>query len=94
MESENRICVITSAPDPALDELSLKISGRFFSKLLVPFFCNYMPVKLTKSKLIVYIYIYIYIQSGARNVIPFYHPIKIVTSWYRCCKRATEGCSS
>ena len=34
------------------------------------------------------------IQSGARNVIPFYHPIKIVTSQYRCCKRATECCSS
>ena len=22
------------------------------------------------------------IQGGARNVIPFYHPIKIVISWY------------
>ena len=34
------------------------------------------------------------IQSGTRNVIPFYHPIKIVTSQYRCCKRASECCSS
>ena len=34
------------------------------------------------------------IQGGARNVIPFYHPIKIVTSEYRCCKRASECCSS
>ena len=28
------------------------------------------------------------IQGGARNVIPFYHPIKIVTSEFRCCKHA------
>ena len=34
------------------------------------------------------------IQSGTRNVIPFYHPIKIVTSQYRRCKRASESCSS
>ena len=34
------------------------------------------------------------IQGGARNVIPFYHPIKIVTSLYRCCKRASECCIS
>ena len=34
------------------------------------------------------------IQSGARNAIPFYHPIKIVTSQYRYCKRASECCSS
>ena len=34
------------------------------------------------------------IQSGPRNVIPFYHPIKTVTSQYRCCKRASECCSS
>ena len=34
------------------------------------------------------------IQSGARKVIPFYHPIKIVTSQYRCCKRARECCGS
>ena len=34
------------------------------------------------------------IQGGERNVIPFYHPIKIVTSQYRCCKRASECCSS
>ena len=34
------------------------------------------------------------IQSAARNVIPFNHPIKIVTSQYRCCKRASECCSS
>ena len=34
------------------------------------------------------------IQGGTRNVIPFYHPIKIVTSQYRCCKRASECCSS
>ena len=34
------------------------------------------------------------IQNGARNVIPFYHPIKIETSQYRCCKRASECCSS
>ena len=34
------------------------------------------------------------IQSGTRNVVPFYHPIKIVTSQYRCCKRASECCSS
>ena len=27
-----------------------------------------------------YMYVYIYIQDGARNVIPFYHPIKIVSS--------------
>ena len=33
-------------------------------------------------------------QGGARNVIPFYHPIKIVTSQYRCCKRGSECCSS
>ena len=26
------------------------------------------------------VYIYIYVQGGARNVIPFYRPIKIVTS--------------
>ena len=35
-----------------------------------------------------------YIQDGARNVIPFCHPIKIVTSQYRCYKRASECCSS
>ena len=35
-----------------------------------------------------------YIQDGARNVITFYHPIKIVTSQYRCYKRASECCSS
>jgi hypothetical protein len=35
-----------------------------------------------------------YIQRGARNAIPFYNPIKIVTSQYRCCKRASECCSS
>ena len=35
-----------------------------------------------------------YIQGGARNVIPFYHPIKIVTSQYPCSKRASECCSS
>ena len=34
------------------------------------------------------------VQGGARNVIPFYHPIQIVTSQYRCCKRASECCSS
>ena len=34
------------------------------------------------------------IQDGARNVIPFYHPIKIVTSQYRCFKRASECCGS
>ena len=34
------------------------------------------------------------IQGGARNVVPFYHPIKIVTSQYRCCKRASEFCNS
>ena len=33
-------------------------------------------------------------QGGVRNVIPFYHPIKIVASQYRCCKRASEFCSS
>ena len=33
-------------------------------------------------------------QGGGRNVVPFYHPIKIVTSQYRCCKRASECCSS
>ena len=37
---------------------------------------------------------YFNIQSGSRNVIPFYHPIKIVTSQYRCCKRASECYSS
>ena len=34
------------------------------------------------------------LQGGARNVIPFYQHIKIVTSQYRCCKRASECCSS
>ena len=34
------------------------------------------------------------IQGGARNVIPFYHQIKIITSQYRYCKRASECCSS
>ena len=34
------------------------------------------------------------IQGDAQNVTPFYHPIKIVTSQYRCCKRASECCSS
>ena len=34
------------------------------------------------------------IQGGTRNVIPFYHSIKIVTSQYRCCKRTSEYCSS
>ena len=34
------------------------------------------------------------ILGGARNVMPFYHPIKIVTSQYRCCKRASEFYSS
>ena len=38
--------------------------------------------------------IYEDIQGGARNVIPFYYPIRIVTSKYRCCKRASECCSS
>ena len=33
-------------------------------------------------------------QCFARNVVPFYHPIKIVTSQYRCCKRASKCCSS
>ena len=33
-------------------------------------------------------------RGGARNVIPFYNPIKIATSQYRCCKRAIECCSS
>ena len=33
-------------------------------------------------------------QGGSRKVIPFYHPIKIVTSQYRRCKRASECCSS
>ena len=32
-------------------------------------------------------------QGGARYVIPFYHPIKIVTLQYRCYKRANECCS-
>ena len=36
----------------------------------------------------------IILQSGARNVIPFYHPTKTVTSQYRSCKRASECCSS
>ena len=35
-----------------------------------------------------------YIQGGARNVIPFYHPIKTVTSQCRSCKRLSECCSS
>ena len=35
---------------------------------------------------------YLKVQVGARNVIPFYHPIRIVTSQYRCCKRANECC--
>ena len=34
------------------------------------------------------------LQGAARNVIPFYLPIKIVTSQYRGCKRASECCSS
>ena len=34
------------------------------------------------------------LQCSATNVIPFYHPIKTVTSQYRCCKRASECCSS
>ena len=34
------------------------------------------------------------IQGGTRNVVPFYHPINIVTSQYRRCKRASECCSS
>ena len=34
------------------------------------------------------------IQGGTRNVIPFYHPIRIVPSQYRCCKLASECCSS
>ena len=38
--------------------------------------------------------VYVYTQGGTRNVIPFYHPIKIVTSRYRCCERASECCSS
>ena len=33
-------------------------------------------------------------RGGARNVIPFYHLIRIVTSQYRCYKRASECCSS
>ena len=37
---------------------------------------------------------YLKLQGDARNVIPFYHPIKTVTSQYRCCKRASECCSS
>ena len=41
-----------------------------------------------------YMAVYCEIQCGIRNVIPFYHPIKIVTSQYRCCKRANECCSS
>ena len=44
--------------------------------------------------LTIYIYIYTQVQGGARNVVPLYHPIKIVTSQYRCCKRASECCSS
>ena len=38
--------------------------------------------------------VYNIIQGGARDVIPFYHTIKIETSKYRCCKRASEYCSS
>ena len=34
------------------------------------------------------------IQGGTWNVIPFHHHIKIVTPQYRCCKRASECCSS
>ena len=34
------------------------------------------------------------LQGAARNVILFYHPIKIVTSQYRCRKRASECCIS
>ena len=37
---------------------------------------------------------YVHIQAGARNVVPFYHPIKIVASQYRYCKHAGECCSS
>ena len=36
----------------------------------------------------------VHLQSDARNVIPFYRPIKIVTSQYRCYKRASECCCS
>ena len=32
-------------------------------------------------------------QGVARNVIPFYLPIKIETSQYRCCNRASECCT-
>ena len=34
------------------------------------------------------------LQGDARNVIPFYHPIKTVTSQYRCYKCVSECCSS
>ena len=38
--------------------------------------------------------VYMNVQGGTQNAIPFYHPIKIVISQYRCCKRASECCSS
>ena len=34
------------------------------------------------------------LQGGTRNIIPFHHPTKFVTSHYRCYKRASECCSS
>ena len=34
------------------------------------------------------------IEGGTQNVIPFCHPNKIVTTKHRCCKRASECCSS
>ena len=40
------------------------------------------------------VWVNVRIKGVAGNVIPFYHPINIVTSQFRCCKRASECCSS